>query len=72
MLVISQVSPLTFQIIWGILTYHWKNKTDSFNDGHLVNCCSDSFENEFDGFKKAFRLTENGETVSIVSKRFNN
>ena len=47
-----------------------RTQTDSFN-GWSVGQFSvlDSFENEFDGFKKTFRLTENGQTVSIVAQR---
>ena len=47
-----------------------RTQTDSFNGWSLGQfTVLDSFENEFDGFKKTFRLTENGETVSIVAQR---
>ena len=47
-----------------------KTQTDSFNGWSVGQfAVLDSFESEFDGFKKTFRLTENGETVSIVAQR---
>ncbi|MDB4343787.1 YHYH protein [Schleiferiaceae bacterium] len=47
-----------------------KTQTDSFNGWSVGQfAVLDSFESEFDGFKKTFRLTENGQTVSIIAQR---